>query len=68
MVETEDVGSSALHQQVVRMSGDIEDLLFGMMNELLHLADNGFMAPEVRTAEIRRIRTEFEALQASRGE
>jgi hypothetical protein len=30
-------------------------LLRGLLRELLHIADNGFMAPEVRRAEIARI-------------
>lgn len=52
----------------IEMSGHgriIEATLLGMMAELLHVADNGFMAPEVRDAEIKRIREEFLALTSS---
>lgn len=36
--------------------------LRGLLRALLHVADNGFMAPEVRTEQIRDIRERFAAL------
>lgn len=49
------------HQLAEREAADLRDdieRLIGLLRELLHIAANGFMAPEARRGEVERIKRE----------